>query len=404
MKTMLQNFLKRRILVLILALSFLSMVIYFASRKTPAAVIVYILKRTEIRSEVSDFGLTRFKHVQTVLSPNSGWVSQILAHIGQSVSKNQSQIFTLSAAPAPLLDRRTQDTLTAQWKSARSQAEQAMAQLARVRISLTAATRDLERATQAFQAGALSLQDLENLRTRQKDVREELHSIQAGLNAALHQRDAARAALSSSIPNSRDKQMNLAPIDGVVSWIYDENPRFVTVGTPLLDIAEPGRLYFEMDVLAREAVNIKSGMSVRFSEYEKKGRVRTVSPTALPKISPLGISEQRIRIWIDFDSQEPMQLPAGMELEAHIEIARQASALTVPSSATWSENNQTYVFQIINKSLIKTVVQCGLKTPREVEILSGLKEGDWIVRLPTEDMSAGAQVSPVHIKNESTGI
>jgi HlyD family secretion protein len=388
-------FLAHRKSWLLLAALFLLGIIYLAARTEPTTVIVNQVKRGPIIEEITDFGTTKFKHVLTLPASNSGWLSQMSVNVGDLVEKGMTKVATISAASAPLLDSRTQATLLAQWESSRAQTDQARLQVDRARLVLSAAQKELKRTEDVFKVGAVSQQELDNIRVRVADLRKELRVSESGLDASRHQEDAARSALTKNEPHSLDSRAIVAPVSGIVSWIYDERPRLVTTGTPLIDIAQPGSLLYEIDILARDAMRIKSGLRVRFSDFPLEGKVRSVAPTALPKISPLGISEQRTRVWIDFAGSPAENVPAGLELEAHIELATRTAALKVPLSAVWQEEAHLWVFKEKDGKIEKARVETGISSARETEVIGGLNEGDWIVQLPSEELRHRQKISPV---------
>lgn len=372
----------------------LFLLLYLFSRPAEPLVLIVQVESGTLRREISDFGTTRFKDVSSVLAPSSGWITRIYPRVGDSVKESTSPLFSMSSGVSPLIDPRTRTTLKAQYETSRSQADQAQALVRRIKINLQSAEKELLRFESVFKAGALSVQDIERARTQVRALREELRSAEAGLDAAKHQREAARASLGSGTEKNSDKLILRAPRSGIVSWIYDDKPRFVTTGSPLLDIAQTGALSFEMDLLAREAMDVRPGMPVRFSDFPVGGRVRMISPTALPKISPLGISEQRTRLWIEFEQPPEDRVPAGLELEAHIELGGKSDTLILPNSAIWTEDNKTFVFRESHGRIFKTPISVGLKTTRMTEVLNGLSQGDPVVLLPTEDMHSQQKIRP----------
>jgi len=372
----------------------LFLLLYLFSRPAAPLVLIVQVERGTLRREISDFGTTRFKDVFSVLAPSSGWITRIYPRVGDSVKESTSPIYSMSSGVSPLIDPRTRKTLKAQYETSRSQADQAQALVRRVKINLQSAENELQRFESVFQTGALSVQDIEKVRTQVRDLQEELHSAEAGLDAARHQREAARAALGSGTEKNSDNFILHAPRSGIVSWVYDEKPRFVTTGTPLLDIAQTGALSFEMDLLAREAMDVRPGMPVRFSDFPVGGRVRMISPTALPKISPLGISEQRTRLWIEFEHPPDARVPSGLELEAHIELGSKVDTLILPNSAVWTEDNKIFVFRESNGRILKTPITVGLKTLHMTEVINGLSQGDPVVLLPTEEMHSQQKIRP----------
>ncbi|MEY4066444.1 MAG: hypothetical protein RIR26_2652 [Pseudomonadota bacterium] len=377
---------------LIFAVTAVLFLIY--NRRKSTLILAALATRGELTVEVTDSGFTRFRSVHTVLAPQNGWISVQYVNLGEKVEENESQLATMWASQSPLIDVRTREVLQQQAEAARAQFKQSKSQIQRIELLRTATQDELRRTESVLVAGAASVQDVNRLRNRLAELSSELESARAAADVAQHSSQAAAAALSSSRrTTSVDSQILKAPVSGVISWIYDEKPRFVTLGTPLFDIARLGEMTFEIDLLAQDSLSVQAGQSVRFTESNLRGRVRRISPTALAQTSPLGISEQRVRVWIDFDSPVPPVWPAGLELEAHIQTLTRKNVVKIPLSATWEENVQPFVFAIRDGTLKKTRLTLGARNAIDVEILEGLSEGDAVARLPTEDMKEGQRVS-----------
>ncbi|MGV8082037.1 MAG: efflux RND transporter periplasmic adaptor subunit [Coriobacteriia bacterium] len=76
------------------------------------------------------------------------------------------------------------------------------------------------------------------------------------------------------------------------------------------------------------------------------------------------------------------QIRVGMKGDATLQVSEVESALTIPVEALFSQSGSTFVYRIIDGMLERTDVTIGVTTETEIEILSGLKEGD-VVALPT---------------------
>lgn|GEM_PF-725584 len=103
--------------------------------------------------------------------------------------------------------------------------------------------------------------------------------------------------------------------------------------------------------------------------------------------------EQRVRIQIDFEHALPEQCPSGLELEAHVEVARSENTLISPLTAVWSENEQSFIFVVLNNKLLRREVRTDLRSQQEVEVLAGLDGTETIVRFPSSAMKEGLSVS-----------
>jgi HlyD family secretion protein len=379
----------------VVAIIILAGVIYFyMSRPETISAELVVVRRGDLVVEVSDTGQTRFRNVNTVLSPQTGWLTQLHAHTGEQVTQGKSPLATLTAAQAPLIDSRSRASLKAQAEAARAQEQQAKEQLTRVQGNLQASQSALQRAERVLAAGGVSLQEVESLRARTAELRAEVRSARALLDALKHTSEAALWSFQKIVTHSNPESLLLkASSSGVISWVYSDKPRFVAMGEPLFDIARPGELYFEIELLARDSLALQTGQEVRFSEIATAGKVSSISPTAQPKISPLGISEQRVRVRIDFNQALPNSWPAGLELEAHIEIQRSRNTLILPLTSIWVENGESFVFIAENRKILRRTVRTGAQSNQEIEILSGLSGTEQVVRFPSSAMREGQSLS-----------
>jgi HlyD family secretion protein len=372
----------------------LPVVLILISERTAAPeVIVVKPEQGELKTELSDFGTTKFNNAFTVVAPANGWISKPAVSLGENVTANKSVLFSMTAGPSPLLDARSRATLKAQAESAHFNVRQSLASVRKIQSNLEYAQKELTRNESVYRAGAISQHDIEIFRSKVVNLTEELRAAKAGYQAAAHLYEASRAALDAPDSTNAELRSVLAPRSGVISWIYDDKQRWVSTGVPLADVARTGDLSFELDLPAREAMQVRSGMRVRFSDFASGGRVRSISPTALPKISPLGISEQRTRVWIDFTDAPESTVPAGLELEAHIEIAARDNALKIPVTSHWIENGNSFVFVVSKGRLSKRQIKTGLKNLRETEVTEGLSAAETVVRLPSENMKQGDKVT-----------
>lgn len=388
------NWMKRKVVWFLLFMFAIIFGLFALSRPSPSKVVLASARLGEMISEISDSGFTRFKNVSTVLAPQNGWFESAVRNTGEHVEKGVTLLATIVGTQSPLLDNRTRASLQAHVESARAQERQAHANLNRLKLLLNSSHVQLARLEKVLIDGGVSLQEVEVARTRSKEIRTEIISAQATIDSLKHMREASEIAVRSASGAQKAESLSLrSSHSGVLAWIYDEKPRYVTIGTPLFDVAEVGALYFEIDILAGESLAIKPGQKVRFSEFDVLGQVRSVAPTALPRISPLGISEQRVRIWVDFTSKIPKEWPSGLELEAHIQIEKRDKTLLVPLTAVWREDSNEYVYKVEKKSLRKTKITTGLQSLSDTEVIAGIAENDLVVRFPNEDLRDGERVS-----------
>ena len=132
--------------------------------------------------------------------------------------------------------------------------------------------------------------------------------------------------------------------------VFQESAKTVNAGDQILEVGEPTDLEVEVDVLSRDAVRIRPGNRVMLEQWgggdPLAARVRLIEPSAVTKISALGIEEQRVNIIVDFvdppESRPP--LGDGYRVEAAIVEWESADVLTVPAGALFRDGESWAVF------------------------------------------------------------
>jgi multidrug efflux pump subunit AcrA (membrane-fusion protein) len=84
-------------------------------------------------------------------------------------------------------------------------------------------------------------------------------------------------------------------------------------------------------------------------------------------------------------------LMIGMTAETNIVLRQSENALLLPASTVRQET----LWRVDDGVLSPVHVTLGAKTATEVEVLSGVSDGDIIVAAPATDLKAGQKVRPV---------
>jgi HlyD family secretion protein len=191
-----------------------------------------------------------------------------------------------------------------------------------------------------------------------------------------------------------------APITGRVLRVFQESSGVVTPGTNLLELGDPSDLEVEIDVLSREAVEIRPDADVLLEHWggaeALHGRVRLVEPSAFTKISTLGVEEQRVNVIVDLmdPPQQREALGDGFRVEARIVVAQAADVLKTPTSSLFRVGDTWAVFRVEQGVAHQTIVELGLQNGLEAEVVEGLSEGDEVVTHPGDNVVDGVQVRP----------
>ncbi len=170
----------------------------------------------------------------------------------------------------------------------------------------------------------------------------------------------------------------LSPIDGVVT----DRPLYAgdlaTANQPILTVMNLSRLIAKSHVPQSEAAKLKLGnaaeLKVSGLDEPVKGRITLVSPA-------LDAGSTTIEVWVEAAKPNPALKP-GMTVELSMTGKTVKDAVVVPAGAVFknAEGGTDYVVLAgpDQKAHWKTV-QVGVRNTDDVQIVSGIKEGDPIV-------------------------
>jgi HlyD family secretion protein len=288
----------------------------WALRPGPKRVDLITVEPGPLAVTVDAEGRTRVRDRFVVAAPVDGRLSRMGLEVGDPVTANQvvarldplPLTTEVQQAQARLAELRAQtrgvDTLRpktdaleqAQNRIAAAQADQsrAEAELARAAASWQQAQRELERANELAAQGAISAQAQESAAlaaTSQeqawKAAQQQVDSAIAAVNAAQNDRqilqaeqqdpdyllDVYQAEIASTeatlarLADAARRTTITAPSAGQVLRILEESARYVTAGTPLLEVGDPEQLEIVIDVLSSDAVKIQPGDRIHINQW-----------------------------------------------------------------------------------------------------------------------------------------
>ncbi len=177
--------------------------------------------------------------------------------------------------------------------------------------------------------------------------------------------------------------------------VHEENERVVPVGTPLMDLGNPGDLEIVVDVLSTEAVRIESGAPMLLEAWGGdrtiEAVVRLVEPSGFTKVSALGVEEQRVNVVADFITP-PSGLGDGFKVETRTVVWASDSALAVPWSALVRRRNDWGVFTVVDERARWRDVTVGHHGAAAAQIIDGVSRGELVIVHPNDDIADGVRV------------
>lgn len=353
--------------------------------------------RQDMTVTVSDDGMTRVRDVFVLSAPLDGTMSRVEVEPGDFVKVGETVISTIRPLLPPLLPARTEAQLKSAVASAEAAVTAARADAERLRAEHERLKRDLERAKKLLASATVSQQAVDNAEAAERTGYLALRAAEAVIGVRRQELAAARAALMpSETTNGDDTVSVIAPLSGQILAVDRESEGPIAQGTPIVEIGDLNSLECVADFLSEEAVRVKPGDPVTFTDWGGEplpGRVRRVEPAGFTKISALGIEEQRVNIVMDLDDPaERQNLGHGYRFVANIAVWQGTSRLVVPMAALFRDAEGWAVFVIEDGRAEWRNVAVGHTNRTYAEILGGLKEDDRVVIHPPRQLEKGAKV------------
>ncbi|MCX7973455.1 MAG: efflux RND transporter periplasmic adaptor subunit [Candidatus Aminicenantes bacterium] len=327
---------------------------------TPFPIKVVKAERREIIEKLSFTGTIEPWQKMNIVPDISGKIARIYVKEGDRVVKGQL-----------LAELDTQNL--------RLQLKQAEAALAAARANFEDARKNKERMDRLFQEKAISEQQYEKVKLAYEASQAQLEQAQAAVNLLRH--------------NLEVSQMK-APFSGIVaSKNANEgdviNPMMgsFSASSGVLTLMDFSRVKLAIEVSAMEIVKIRKGQvaEVRVPNLVDKvfkGEVNLVNLAADP-------ATKKFKVEVVVDNPDLVLRP-GTFGEVTIEVARREQALVVPQKAIVEDR---FLFIVEGNRARKKEVTIGLQTATEVEILSGIQEGNLVIVEGNFGLVDGALVS-----------
>lgn len=374
---------------------------WLALRPTATPVDIAEVRRGAFVQSVLNEGKTRVRDRYAVAAPIAGTLARIGLKAGDAVDKG-GVLAIVSPGFAPLDDPRARLQLEERLGAAEAARNRAVAAEARARARFEQARADLSRTNALLAKGAATLarQELDELSARVAE--REVQVAEFEVDLARHEEALARAALQTSgVADAGARRIEIrSPIAGVVLKVLQESEGPIAVGANLMEIGDPAQLEIIADVLTTDAVRIAPGAPARIERWGGGGdldaRVAKVEPGAFTKVSALGIDEQRVNVVLDLVAPRAQwrTLGDGFRVEARIEVARQADALSIPAGALFRSGAGWAVFVVADGRAALRAVEIAQRNDNAAAIAAGLSEGDRVIVFPPPALRDGARVRP----------
>jgi HlyD family secretion protein len=385
----------KRGLVIALGIAIVGVIVY-AWLPKPVPVDVGVVRRMPLDVEVDEDGQTRVRDRFVVSAPITGTLERIDLDPGTPVKAGDVVARIEPPAPA-LLDARTRAEIRARLEAAIARLERARTAVARAEAAREQATRDANRARTLFDREAITAVERDQAVLAEQLAIRDVAAAEADRAGAAAEVEAIRAQLGEGSQPVPPKTVEVtAPAEGRVLRVIRDSAGPIAAGAPLVELGDLHALEVVVDVLSSDAARIRPGMPVAIEGWggdpALAGEVSRVEPSAFTKVSSLGVEEQRVNV-IATIADPPPALGDGFRVDARIFLWRGRDVLAVPLSAVFRDRGAWAVYAIEDGRARLRRIELGHRGRLEVEVVSGLAEGQEVVLHPGDRVRDGVEVT-----------
>jgi len=348
--------------------------------------------KDDLRVMVRGEGQTRVLESFLLTTPVSGQLGRFEFNVGDMVSEGDL-LFTV----VPLVDsEQSREVAISRLEAAQARLGQANRLLADALAVAEQAEVTLTRQQKLAELEIISQQALDQVELAAQSARRQFEASKDAADAAAAEVRGAEALLvSGEADRERSGLSVVAPISGSILRITDRSSRAVMAGEILLEIGDISQMELVVDVLSEDAVRISSGSDVEITgwggERSLQGIVKRVEPSAFTKFSALGVEEQRVNVIIDYNDS-PAGLGVGFRAEAGIVVWEGEDVVLAPVNAIFQIDGAWFIFVVVEDIVEQRSIEIGERSSELVQIVSGVEEGEEIVRYPSAAVEDGVTV------------
>ncbi|WP_446742591.1 efflux RND transporter periplasmic adaptor subunit [Silvibacterium acidisoli] len=271
----------------------------------------------------------------------------------------------------------------------RDQAQRDLDTLKKLQMTGSASANEVAAAQQRLDQANASL-NLLHQRTTGRYSTGDLARAKSTLDEAQAGYEAAKTVL--------DQTSVRAPFDGTVYSVPVSATDYVQPGTTLLEMADLSKMrvhgYFDEPEIGK----LRVGQPITVEWDAKPGKTWHGSILRVPSnIILFGTTRNVGEVIIAVNDADDDLLP-NTNVRVKVTTSSEKSALNIPREALHSERGDSYVYRVANGTLHRVPVRVGNINLTQVEILSGLNDGDVVALGSTTGQPIGDRAPVVEAK------
>ena len=185
----------------------------------------------------------------------------------------------------------------------------------------------------------------------------------------------------------------IAPFSGVLGYTGLTEDILVSNNIFIITLDDNSTIYSDIKIPENYSASIKKGLpvEVRLSSFKDKvflGKIDFIS-------SRINADTRSLLSRIKIKNTE-LELISGSLLEVSVKFNLRNS-LSVPDTSVIVEGDKSFVYKINNENIANKIeVKTGLRTNKQIEIISGLNKGDIVVAEGLKKVRPQGKIKPIN--------
>lgn len=243
---------------------------------------------------------------------------------------------------------------------------------------------DYQRSKSLFDSGAISQQQLEQVRLKMQNDQAQMQVTQASMNKDM--------ALVEVYAQQKREMSVTSPVDGVVATKNIEPGMQVSTQTALFNIVQADPLKATVNVTDQIMADVHPGIEAQITVPQLGSKV---FGGTVVRVSPVTDPVSRAYpVEIQISNPDKQMLP-GMAVSVQLVGLKSQTGIAIPAQAVVETTQGSEVFTVEKNVAHMHIVKLGAVSSDKIVILEGLKPGDKVIVNGQTLVSDGAPVTVV---------
>ncbi|MBE6069044.1 MAG: efflux RND transporter periplasmic adaptor subunit [Clostridium lundense] len=337
----------------------------------------------------------------------------ILARLDDSDFRSQLQKQKLNLSNAEYnLNYIVENSSSSDKLTSENALKQAQISLENAKVNLDDVNKKFEQSKNLFEGGYISANEFEAAKKTVKDNQNAVKSAEIAMANAQSTYSTMDSTINNKIINQKN-QIELiqseieslnkkiedcglrANVDGIVTKIDAKVNQYPEAGEKII-IDDISLYKASMDVSQHDAIKMKKGqkaiINVNGGDKKYTGAVIDIGQRAEKKLNSTD-QDSKVNVKVSINKPDT-NVKIGYEVDTEIILNEKKDVLQIGFEAIKEDAGKKYVFVIgDNNTISRRYVTTGLETDYNIEVLSGLKEGEKYVLSPEKTLKEGDKVS-----------